>query len=205
MFARIKQSKAVLIQQFSVQFDTYQGHLVYRAQQKGPPIKVTEDEVEDWVAGFERQLLRFFWAAMIWFLGTTFGLIIFDESAILPIPDWLPLVVACLILPAGFFYIRHLNRGPSRSLAGGGRPAMGGERSKDEMKIIAIRQMPWNAVIVPIILGFGGLVLIPLLDRAILRQHPFLFGLFALFVLYLFVAGLVLAKRKYDYANSAPD
>ncbi len=193
---RLKQARETMLRQFSGQFDTYNDFLVYRPLSKGQPIRVSEQERTRFIEAFDRFARRSLWIGMAATLGLI-GLIVgLDESATLPLPDWVPMVAVIALLPLFAFIFRRAMTAPLSELTG--RAPMGGERSREDLAKVQLRQLGWHALIVPLVLGAAFVALALFAKPEFRAAHPFVYGAIILFGGYMLIGGAVALYRKWQ-------
>ena len=198
MFGKLRAARDTLRRSFAAQFDVYQGQIVYRNLMKGPPIAVSDAERDGFVADFEQFIPRYMWGQIAVILPLLCVLIIVDESGLLPMPDWVPLVAVLAMFPLAFIVYRRAMTVPGRTLAS--RPPMGGERSRTELAEAHLRAMAWPMLIPSFVLGGAMIALVgfaAINNPAIFREAPLWMVGLSLFGGWLFFAASMTARRKW--------
>jgi hypothetical protein len=175
---------------FLAQFEETRDGLVYRRYQKGAPIPLTASERDQLIAQYRRRFRYLTWGfsafVAMWLVGFT----VFAFKAQLS-PSFPLILPQMAVLLAGFLLVqRWMWDGPTRYLRG--RAPIGAERSREEMKRIALAKLTWTQIA-----GVAASVIFPLIQ--IDRTRPLLAGenLFWLgFAAFLVGAAAITALRK---------
>jgi uncharacterized membrane protein YozB (DUF420 family) len=195
MFAKLRNSKEALLRQFAGQFDIYQNQLVYRRMSKGPPIRVSEEERDRFIADFDINVIRLFWVMFFAIIFLAAGLIVLDETNTIAMPDWVPIPAIMTLIFVGIYFIRRALIAPAAVLSQ--RAAMGGERSTAELKQVYLRQMIWPHVFVPLPLGLAAAAFAILARPQFHSEHPYISGAIILFAAYMIVGGSITIYQKW--------
>jgi hypothetical protein len=179
-----------LQQMFLDQFEEMEGRLVYRRYRKGAPIPVSAEERDRFVAEYRRRMRYLTWGfgalVAVWILVLSLFLMEREQD----LPMWLMMAQLAPLLAVFVLVQRWVWDSPMRGLAG--RLPVGGERSRAELKRIAMQQLTW-----PRIAGIALTALFPLIY--IDRSRPLLSGdnLFwmVLMVLVIGAAGIAAVRK----------
>jgi hypothetical protein len=118
-------------------------------------------------------------------------------------PDWIPLAAVFLLLPAYIIAYRRALTAPMAQLFG--RAAMGGERSRTELKQVHLRQLTWYSVALPTAMGAGIGLLAALAKPEFRASHPYIFGGIVLLGAYLIIAGGIAIHQKWKAEKGQPN
>jgi len=196
MFGQLTHAKNQLMQQFSGQFEIYNGYLVYRKNSIDPPIRVDKAEQDLWTGEFESSLPREFYRGISIILISMFAMIIFD-IAVLNIPNWLPLV---LIIPIIMYFAIDLRRGitrPAVELAKANRAPMSDVKNKEDTQKTAYKNLTWSTVIIPIFIFFAFLAIVPFIKAEFYANYPWAIGTYAFVMTTLFFLSILNAIKKW--------
>ncbi len=199
MFGKLQAARENLRRSFAAQFDEYQGKLVYRKMMRGQPIAITDAEYEDFLADFEAFIPRFMWLLSGGIAALVILAVVLDGSGLLPMPDWIPILLPLIALSFGIIAHRRAMAAPAKALAM--RAPMGAERSNKEFAAASLRALPYASFAPALVIGAAIMVMMGyalVANRSIFTQEPIWTSLASLFGAYMFFGSLISLWRKWQ-------
>jgi len=147
-----------LRQAFAKQFEEDGTGFLYRRYMKGPAIRVTEAEREEFISVYQRRIRHAFWAiipATLLLIGALVWLFPSPDDPASDAAIWAGLAAILIPFLAAFFWAWNA---PARELSG--RTPSQEARSREEVRKIAFSQITWvrlgSALILAVLLLFNA-------------------------------------------------